>query len=59
MPFRIVQYFRELGCKVSAPTPKQLEKSKMSKAEGAVHRIAKLMLPLDFPKIRLPAKKNR
>jgi DNA-directed RNA polymerase I subunit RPA49 len=49
----IVQYFRELGCKISAPTEKEREARKIkTKAEAGLMKIAKLKLPLEFPKPR-------
>jgi DNA-directed RNA polymerase I subunit RPA49 len=47
---RIKQYFAELGCKLSAPTQNDLTKLKLTKAESANHFIAKLKLPLTFPR---------
>lgn len=49
----VVGYFRELGCKVSALTEKEMkERGIGSKAEAATVKMAKLKLPLDFPKVR-------
>ena len=49
----MVQYFRELGCKISAPTDKErAERGIKTKAEGALMKIAKLRLPLEFPRPR-------
>ncbi|KAK5153268.1 hypothetical protein LTR04_006244 [Oleoguttula sp. CCFEE 6159] len=53
------QYFHELGCKMSAPTEKEKQLIKLSKTEAAAHRIARLKLPLDFPKQRALAAKRR
>ncbi|KAK5018183.1 DNA-directed RNA polymerase I subunit rpa49 [Cryomyces antarcticus] len=53
------QYFHELGCKMSAPTEKEKQLLKLSKTEAAAHRIARLKLPLDFPKQRALAAKRR
>ena len=50
----VQNYFRELGCAVAPPTEIERGKLKMTKAEGAGHRIAKLRLPLEFPKMRRP-----
>ncbi|KAF1947006.1 RNA polymerase I associated factor, A49-like protein [Clathrospora elynae] len=47
----IKQYFAELGCKLAAPTQTDLAKLKLTKAEAANHFIAKLRLPLSFPKV--------
>lgn len=60
----IVQYFRELGCKVAAPTEKERESvnqwwggQPMNKGTATVTRVAKLKLPPDFPKARSGRKK--
>ena len=55
----IKDYFTELGCKVSAPAEAERKKRGWSKAEAQVHRIAKLRLPLEFPKQRLGMRKKR
>ncbi|RAR14300.1 RNA polymerase I associated factor, A49-like protein [Stemphylium lycopersici] len=47
----IKQYFAELGCKLAAPTQTDLTNMKLTKAESANHFIAKLKLPLTFPKV--------
>ncbi|GAB7362429.1 hypothetical protein MBLNU230_g2751t1 [Neophaeotheca triangularis] len=54
---QIAQYFNELGCKVSAPTESEREKLKLSKSAANATRIAKLKLPLDFPKPRAGRRK--
>lgn len=53
----IMRYFRELGCKVAAPTETELKSVNewfggvpMTKELGRSVRIAKLKLPLEFPK---------
>ncbi|KAF1957358.1 RNA polymerase I associated factor, A49-like protein [Byssothecium circinans] len=48
----IKAYFSELGCRVSAPTEADLTKYKLTKAEKTNHFIAKLKLPLQFPKLK-------
>lgn len=47
----IKQYFAELGCKLTAPTQSDLTNMKLTKAESVNHFIAKLKLPLTFPKV--------
>ncbi|KAI9884089.1 MAG: hypothetical protein M1823_004119 [Watsoniomyces obsoletus] len=48
------QYYKELGCKVSAPILAQYKRWGLSsKLEASVHRIAKLTLPLTLPKTRI------
>ena len=51
------QYFKELGCKVGPPTEAEMQRFKIKKAEASVRRVAKLKLPLDFPKARAGRKK--
>ncbi|KAF2639030.1 DNA-directed RNA polymeras-like protein I 49 kDa polypeptide [Massarina eburnea CBS 473.64] len=55
----IKQYFAELGCRVVAPTETDLTKYKLTKAEKANHFIAKLKLPLQFPKLKNAGAKRR
>jgi DNA-directed RNA polymerase I subunit RPA49 len=48
----ILQYFRELGCRVDKPRETEFAKWGIkTKAEGAAQRIARLRLPLEFPKV--------
>lgn len=56
---QIKAYFRELGCKVNDPTEKQKVSYGLSRAEASQHQIARLTLPPDFPKQRVPAKKGK
>lgn len=51
------QYFREIGAKVGQYTDAEQKKKKMTKAEASQHRIARLKLPLDFPKVGVGRKK--
>ena len=56
----IQKYFHELGCAVAPPTETERAKMKITKAQGVGHRIARLRLPLVFPKMRIPmARKKR
>ncbi|KAF2854383.1 DNA-directed RNA polymeras-like protein I 49 kDa polypeptide [Plenodomus tracheiphilus IPT5] len=55
----IKQYFMELGCKLSAPTQTDMAKRKLTKAESANHFIAKLKLPLSFPRVGGARQKRR
>ncbi len=50
----IQKYFLELGCAVAPPTETEMVKLKIIKTEKVGHRIAKLRLPLVFPKMRVP-----
>lgn len=54
---QVGQYFHELGCRVGPPTEKERETRGMSKAQAAATRIAKLKLPLDFPRPRMMRKR--
>ena len=49
----ITVYFRELGCKVVALTDKEREQKGFTRAQAARVKMAKLRLPLDFPKARV------
>ena len=53
------KYFHEIGCKVAPPTETERTKMKITRAEAAVHKIAKLKLPLEFPKNRNPVAKRK
>ncbi|KAI8940821.1 hypothetical protein NX059_002083 [Plenodomus lindquistii] len=55
----VKQYFMELGCKISAPTQADMAKWKLTKAESANHFVAKLKLPLSFPRVGGPRQKRR
>ncbi|KAL1637314.1 DNA-directed RNA polymerase I subunit rpa49 [Diplodia intermedia] len=56
---QIGQYYHELGCKIVNPTEKEREARKLTKAEAVNHRMAKLKIPLDFPKQRnIPMRKR-
>ena len=48
----ILPYFRELGCKISALTETERERLGLKKAQASTTKMAKLRLPLDFPKAR-------
>ncbi|KAG9830789.1 RNA polymerase I associated factor, A49-like protein, partial [Aureobasidium melanogenum] len=53
------QYFMELGCKVNNPTEKEQADFKIpNKAVAAQRRVAKLKIPLDFPKVRMMARRR-
>lgn len=53
------QYFRELGARVAAPTERERERLKIGKVEVSLHFVAKLRLPLEFPKQRMGAPRWR
>lgn len=46
------QYFRELGCRVTTPTEKEGREMK-NKKEIAATRVARLRVPLEFPRVRV------
>lgn len=50
----VQRYFRELGSVVAQPTEIERAKLKITQAEAVGHRIARLRLPLVFPKMRVP-----
>ncbi|KAL3476123.1 A49-like RNA polymerase I associated factor-domain-containing protein [Aspergillus californicus] len=49
----ILQYFRELGCRVDKPRETEFEKWGVTggKAEAATKRVARLKIPVEFPKV--------
>ena len=49
------KYYLELGCSVALPTENERAALGIAKAEVRGHRIARLRLPLVFPKMRIPA----
>ena len=52
---RIVKYYRELGCHVGPLPEAHRERQKLTKVTAAAHhRLAKLKMPLQFPKGRRP-----
>ena len=53
------KYFHEIGCKVALPTEIERAKMKLTKAEATMHKMAKLKLPLEFPKNRMMVPKRR
>ncbi|TKA31011.1 hypothetical protein B0A50_01979 [Salinomyces thailandicus] len=54
---QIVQFFNELGCKVGGMTEKDRERLGVGKAVAGTMRMAKLKLPLEFPKPRAGRKR--
>ncbi|KAL2814625.1 A49-like RNA polymerase I associated factor-domain-containing protein [Aspergillus granulosus] len=49
----ILQYFRELGCRVDKPRETEFEKwgVRGGKSEAATRRVARLRIPVEFPKV--------
>ena len=55
----ISKYYAELGCTVALPTEAERVAMNLKKVEAGMHRLAKLRLPLVFPKIRVPAARKK
>ena len=55
----ISKYYLELGCTVALPTETERTALNLKKAEAITRRLAKLRLPLVFPKMRLPAARKK
>ncbi|MCJ1456182.1 DNA-directed RNA polymerase I subunit rpa49 [Mycoblastus sanguinarius] len=55
----ISQYYAELGCAVAAPTEAERTKLGIGRPEIGAHRVARLRIPLTFPKMRAPITKKR
>jgi len=59
-PQQISQYYSELGCKVSPPTEKErLKFGLKTKGEAQGHAVARLQIPLVWPKQRVIAQKKK
>jgi len=56
---QVTQYVTELGARTSNMTESQREAKKLTKVEAKGHRIAKLRLPLEFPKLRVGLGKKK
>ena len=59
---RITQYFQELGCRITFMTDVERAKVKprdLTKAEAADHKMARLKLPLEFPKTKVLVGRKR
>ncbi len=55
----VSKYHAELGAVIAAPTETERGVLGISKAEAANHRIARLRLPLMFPKMRVPVGRGK
>jgi DNA-directed RNA polymerase I subunit RPA49 len=54
------QYFRELGCKTSNLSEADRKRLRIeTKTAAAVHQMARLKIPLEFPKLRILQAKKR
>lgn len=55
----ISKYYAELGCVVVPPTDVERTALQVAKAEANAHRIARLKLPLVFPRMRVPIRAKK
>jgi DNA-directed RNA polymerase I subunit RPA49 len=55
----MAKYFREIGAKVAPLSEAQRKALKLDKAVGAQRQVARLKLPLEFPKVSAGRKKTR
>jgi DNA-directed RNA polymerase I subunit RPA49 len=51
-PNEMQRYFSELGCKISALTAAQKDALRIGTKEAGSYKMARLQLPLEFPKQR-------
>ncbi|QDS69982.1 hypothetical protein FKW77_003061 [Venturia effusa] len=59
-PQQMNQYYMELGCKVAPPSERERAKFGLkSKAEGQGHSVAKLLIPLVWPKQRVISQRKK
>jgi len=56
---KAVTYFQELGCVVDSPNENEKIKIKAKNMDHRGHRIARLRIPLEFPKPRTASAKRR
>lgn len=56
---QMAKYFREIGAKVAPLSEIQRKTLKLDKAVAARRQVARLKLPLDFPKVSIGRKKTR
>ncbi|KAL8656474.1 MAG: hypothetical protein Q9226_002663, partial [Calogaya cf. arnoldii] len=49
----VKKYFKEIGCRIAAPTEAERARWGLEKVEAPSHHVAKLRLPLEFPKMRV------
>ncbi|KAL8938422.1 MAG: hypothetical protein Q9211_003205 [Gyalolechia sp. 1 TL-2023] len=53
------KYYREIGCQVSPPTEGEMRRMGIGKAEAKRRVVARLKLPLEFPKMKVMRAKKR
>jgi DNA-directed RNA polymerase I subunit RPA49 len=51
-PMDMQKYYQELGCRVVQPTAAQKQQMRITPKEAATHKMARLQLPLEFPKVK-------
>ncbi|KAL9612426.1 MAG: hypothetical protein Q9167_002974 [Letrouitia subvulpina] len=56
---QVRKYYAEIGCKVGPPTEAERTRMGIGKAEAKAHLVAKLKLPLEFPKAKSVPKRMR
>jgi DNA-directed RNA polymerase I subunit RPA49 len=56
---KAVTYFMELGCVVDSPNENEKVKIKAKNMDPKGHRIARLRIPLEFPRARTGSAKKR
>jgi DNA-directed RNA polymerase I subunit RPA49 len=56
---KVGAYFQELGCVVESPNEIEKNKIKLKNQDHRGHRIARLRIPLEFPKPRIGSAKRR
>lgn len=54
----ISQYFQELGCKINGMTEKERTGKKLTKAQANTVKMARLKLPLEFPKLSIRGRRK-
>jgi DNA-directed RNA polymerase I subunit RPA49 len=47
---KTIGYFRELGCRVGALSAKERDAQRLSAVEAKTKKVARLQIPLEFPK---------
>lgn len=55
----INKYYRELGCSVRTLTKAEADRRKMKELDGGDRKLVELKIPLNLPKLRVPATRKR
>ncbi|KAL9002111.1 MAG: hypothetical protein Q9188_004940 [Gyalolechia gomerana] len=53
------KYYKEIGCQVGPPTEREMKSMGIGKAERRARVVARLKMPLEFPKMRVVRAKKR